>query len=163
MKNEIKYVHTNLIAKDWKKLVQFYIDVFECLPIYPERDITGEWIDKMTQITDVNIRGMHLKLPGYDNGPTIEIFEYNKSPNSKNQPSINNYGFGHIAFHVTNVEETIEKIIAHGGSKYGDIIEKEIQGIGILKAIYSMDPEGNIIEIQNWSNNNTTMPNKELL
>jgi predicted enzyme related to lactoylglutathione lyase len=25
-----KYVHTNLIAKDWKKLAKFYTDVFGC-------------------------------------------------------------------------------------------------------------------------------------
>lgn len=150
MKNEIKYVHTNLIAKDWKKLAQFYIDVFDCVPTYPERNLSGDWIDKMTRITDVRIRGMHLKLPGYDNGPTIEIFEYNKSSKSKVFPLINNYGFGHIAFHVTNVEETIDRIITKGGSKYGDLIEKVVEGIGILKAIYAKDPEGNIIEIQNW-------------
>jgi predicted enzyme related to lactoylglutathione lyase len=151
MNNEIKYVHTNLIAKDWKKLAQFYIDVFECEPTYPERDLFGEWIDKMTGIADVKIRGMHLKLPGYDHGPTLEIFDYNKASNLQKSSIINDYGFGHIAFHVTNVEDIIEKIIAHGGSKYGELIVKEIHGMGILKAIYAMDPEGNIIEIQNWS------------
>jgi predicted enzyme related to lactoylglutathione lyase len=151
MKNEIKYVHTNLIAKDWKKLVQFYIDVFGCIPAFPERDLSGEWIEKMTKIPNVRIKGMHLKLPGYENGPTIEIFEYNQDPGIIHPPAINNYGYGHIAFHVTHVEETVDKIIANGGSKYGEIIEKEIQGAGLLKAVYAMDPEGNIIEIQNWS------------
>jgi predicted enzyme related to lactoylglutathione lyase len=151
MKNEIRYVHTNLIAKDWKKLAQFYIDVFECLPTHPERDISGDWIDKMTRIADVRIKGIHLKLPGYDNGPTIEIFEYSKASDLATPPRINSYGFGHIAFHVTNVEETIEKLLVHGGSKYGSLIEKEIEKNGVLKAIYAKDPEGNIIEIQNWS------------
>jgi predicted enzyme related to lactoylglutathione lyase len=46
----IKFVHTNIIARDWKKLAQFYIDVFECEPLKPERDLDGEWIDKMTGI-----------------------------------------------------------------------------------------------------------------
>jgi predicted enzyme related to lactoylglutathione lyase len=64
--------------------------------------------------------------------------------------SVNDFGFGHIAFHTNNVEETIDRIIAEGGSKYGELIEKEIQGLGIIKAIYAKDPEGNIIEIQNW-------------
>ena len=47
MTNEIKYVHTNLIAKDWKKLAQFYIDVFDCVSVYPEKNLSGDWIDKM--------------------------------------------------------------------------------------------------------------------
>ncbi len=149
MENEIKYVHTNLIAKDWKKLAQFYIEVFGCIPTYPERDLSGEWIDKMTTIPGVTIRGIHLRLPGYENGPTLEIFEYNKASGDGTH-KINNYGFGHIAFHVTNVEETVGKILSHGGCSYGETVEKEIEGLGIIRAVYATDPEGNIIEIQNW-------------
>jgi len=48
----IKYVHTNLIAGDWKSLADFYIQVFGCTTVAPERDISGEWIDKMTGISD---------------------------------------------------------------------------------------------------------------
>lgn len=150
MRNKIKYVHTNLIAKDWKKLTQFYIDVFGCVPTYPERNLSGDWIDRITMISKVNIKGIHLKLPGYENGPTLEIFEYDKTSEITKDRSINAFGFGHIAFHVTDVEETIERIIEKGGAKYGELIEKKIDGLGIIKAIYALDPEGNIIEIQNW-------------
>ena len=150
MKKGIKYVHTNLIAKDWKKLAQFYIDVLGCEPTYPERDLSGEWIDRLTMISKVTIKGIHLKLPGYEDGPTLEIFEYNKASKATGNHLINDPGFGHIAFHVNNIDETVKKIIDHGGAKYGEIIEKKIDGIGIIKVIYTMDPEGNIIEIQNW-------------
>ena len=27
-----KYTHTNLVARDWKKLARFYEEVFGCLP-----------------------------------------------------------------------------------------------------------------------------------
>jgi predicted enzyme related to lactoylglutathione lyase len=50
MHNAIKFVHTNLIAKDWKSLSKFYIDVFGCKPTYPERDLSGEWLEKITEI-----------------------------------------------------------------------------------------------------------------
>ena len=33
-----KYVHTNLVAHDWKRLATFYIEVFGCKPKPPERD-----------------------------------------------------------------------------------------------------------------------------
>ena len=33
---------------------------------------------------------------------------------------------------------------------YGELVEKDIPGIGTIKVIYAKDPEGNIIEIQNW-------------
>jgi predicted enzyme related to lactoylglutathione lyase len=150
MPNEIKYVHTNLIAREWKKLAQFYINVFACEPLLPERDLYGSWIEKMTLIEGVRIKGIHLKLPGYENGPTLEIFEYNKHSKEFNRPMINNFGFSHIAFHVSDIEDTLKKVIVNGGEKYGELVETEIKDVGIIKAIYVRDPEGNIIEIQNW-------------
>jgi predicted enzyme related to lactoylglutathione lyase len=150
MPNKIKFVHTNVIARDWQKLAQFYIDVFECKPLYPERDLKGEWINKLTNISNVHLKGIHLSLPGFKNGPTLEIFGYNVPENRDKHPLVNAQGFGHIAFHVDNVEAVLEKLLSNGGSKYGEMVEKEIDGVGFIKVIYAKDPEGNIIEIQNW-------------
>jgi predicted enzyme related to lactoylglutathione lyase len=146
----IKYVHTNILAKNWRNLSQFYIDVFSYKPVYPERNLEGKWIDNMTNISEVHIEGIHLKLPGYEDGPTIEIFGYNKSVNKNIMPQINEIGFTHIAFRVDDVKEMAEKVLTHGGSFYGEIVEKEIKNVGILTAVYMRDPEGNIVEIQNW-------------
>jgi predicted enzyme related to lactoylglutathione lyase len=150
MNNKIKFVHTNIIAKDWKKLAQFYIDVFNCKPVYPERDMSGKWIEKLTQIKDAKIRGIHLKLPGYKDGPTLEIFQYNRFTGRTNEPLINDQGFGHMAFHVNDVETMMKKLLDHGGMAYGELVEKDIAGVGTVKVIYAKDPEGNILEIQNW-------------
>lgn len=146
--NKIKYIHTNIIARDWRKLAQFYIDVFGCEAVYPERDLSGEWMDKLTNIKDVHVRGIHLRLPGYENGPTLEIFQYNQSIIRDDDPEINAQGFAHIAFHTDHVEDLVQKVIKNGGSLYGDQVEKEIEGVGNIKVIYVKDTEGNVIEIQ---------------
>lgn len=150
MENNVKYVHTNIIAKDWKKLSQFYIDVFGCKPLYPERDLSGEWIDILTGIKDVRVRGIHLSLPGYEKGPTLEIFEYNPDNPRTDERAINAGGFGHIAFLVDNVEEMLNKVMEHGGTKLGDITGNNYKELGLLTVVYARDPEGNFIELQNW-------------
>ena len=150
MSKHIKFVHTNIISRDWQKLAQFYIDVFDCTPVYPERDLKGDWINKLTNISNVHLKGVHLRLPGYKNGPTLEIFGYNVAQNRDKHPQVNAQGFGHIAFHVDDVEAVLQSLLSAGGSKYGELVEKDIEGLGILKVIYAKDPEGNIIEIQNW-------------
>ena len=147
----IRYVHTNIVAKNWRKLSEFYINVFECKPQYPERDLSGEWIDNLTNIDSVKIKGIHLSLPGYYNGPTLEIFEYGPEYLRSNESKINEQGFGHIAFHVDVVEDVVQKLVEHGGKILGKIIKKDYKGIGLLTAVYAQDPEGNFIEIQNWS------------
>ena len=152
MQNNIKYVHTNLIAKDWKNLAQFYIEVFGCKPIYPERNLSGEWLEKITQLNGVKIQGIHLELPGYKNGPTLEIFEYTPENLMGNEKrSLNRQGFGHIAFHADNVEIILEKIVKHGGKIFGEVVRKKYSEIGsTLTVTYARDPEGNFIELQNW-------------
>jgi hypothetical protein len=117
--------------------------------------LSGKWIDKLTNIADVEIKGIHLSLPGYKDAPTIEIFEYNSTSQQKSAYLIDEMGFRHIAFHVDSVEETLKKIIDAGGSKYGKLVETYFEGIGDLKVVYAKDIDGNIIEIQNWKKNSS--------
>ncbi len=144
----IKYVHTNLVAKDWKQLSKFYIDVFNCKPKPPERYLSGEWLDQLTGIESAHIRGIHLLLPGFGNeGPTLEIFQYN-IPILDINKKINKEGFAHIAFAVDDVEECLAKLKEHGGTVVGEIVTGQVDGGRTIHVVYGKDPEGNIIEIQ---------------
>ena len=143
----MKYVHTNLVARDWRKLADFYIKVFNCTPVSPERDLKGDWLDRAVNLKDAHITGVHLQLPGYVNGPTLEVFQYSyEEAIEKTYP--NTPGLGHLAFSVGDVEETAEKIIDMGGSWIGELTTAEIHKVGTLVFAYMRDPEGNIIEIQ---------------
>ena len=146
-----KYVHTNLIARDWKRLVRFYFEVFGCEPEGPERDMSGAWLDELTSLRDAHFTGVHLRLPGYgDDGPTLEIFSYDRLIESE-LPEANRCGFGHVAFAVDDVDEALEAVIAAGGGAVGNIETTKAEGVGTLRVVYSRDPEGNIVELQKWS------------
>ena len=144
----IKYKHTNLTAKDWRLLSDFYQKVFHCRTVPPERDLSGDWLDQVTNIQESHIQGVHLRLPGFgDNGPTLEIFQYDSMPEHPNV-NPNTPGFSHIAFEVENVALVAKTVFANGGSAIGDLVVQEIPGVGQLTVQYVADPEGNIIEIQ---------------
>ena len=146
-----KYVHTNLIAKDWKRLVRFYIDVFGCEPKGPERDLSGAWLDGVNAVPNAHLTGVHLRLPGYDkDGPTLEIFSYDKVV-ERGMPIANQCGLAHIAFSVRDVDEALQAVIAAGGGAVGKIASTEVDGVGLLRVVYARDPEGNIVELQKWS------------
>lgn len=146
----MKYVHTNIIARDWKSLAQFYIDVFDCKLTPPERDLRGPWADKLSGISNVRIRGVHLNLPGYTNGPTLEIFQYDPDAEGEDHPAVNRPGYSHLAFEVDSVQEILDKLIQHGGQTLGELIQNPVPGVGTLTAVYTRDPEGNIVEILHW-------------
>ena len=148
---EARYVHTNLIAKDWKRLAEFYQDVFGCAPVPPERKISGQWLEDSTGVEGAEIEGMHLRLPGHgDEGPTLEIFQYNRLK-ERQETAANRPGFAHIAFAVEDVSAARAAVIAAGGGTVGDIVSADIAGAGNITFAYVTDPEGNIVELQRWT------------
>ena len=146
----MKYVHTNIAARDWKALADFYIKVFDCRIKPPERSYSGVWLDRATGLSDAKLEGAHLILPGFgDNGPTLEIFTYEHMVDT-GACMANHRGYTHIAFEVDDVRQTFALALEHGGQHLGEVTEKAVSGIGILVFVYFKDPEGNIIEIQSW-------------
>ncbi|WP_372365447.1 VOC family protein [Candidatus Uabimicrobium sp. HlEnr_7] len=147
----VKYVHTNIIAKDWKNLASFYIEVFKCRTVPPERNQQGNWLSKGTGVANAHLQGLHLRLPGYGEiGPTLEIYSYSNMIESAKPPAANRQGFGHLAFEVEDVKQKLEEVISAKGKLLGEIVEKEIPNVGKITFVYATDPEGNILEIQNW-------------
>lgn len=151
MPTHIRFAHVNLVARDWRVLSRFYGDVFGCVPVPPERDQTGPWLSAATGIPGLKIRGAHLRLPGHGaDGPTLEIYSYEPSAEAASAVP-NRPGFGHIAFGVPDVEAVCHAIRDAGGSEVGDIVTTSIPDAGTLQFAYMRDPEGNILEIQQWT------------
>lgn len=145
----VRYSHTNLIARNWKTLSDFYIRVFDCKPTYTTH-LSGEYLEKGTGIKNAVLDGTNLLLPGYENQQLkLEIFQYSELLEKATPTVPNRLGYGHIAFLVDDIEGTLKKALEHGGKKIGEIVAQEYKR-GTSTYIYITDPEGNIIEIQNW-------------
>jgi len=147
-----RYVHTNLIAGDWKALALFYQNVLGCVPVPPERDYSGSDLARATGVTEASLSGIHLRLPGCGcDGPTLEIFSYGKNlpeiPRAVNRP-----GFGHIAFAVEDVASARQEVLEAGGSSIGDVVISKTSDGALITWCYVTDIEGNIFELQAYSN-----------
>ena len=146
-----KYRHTNIVAEDWRKVADFYQQVLGCNRIPPERASSGEWVERSTGVPGAEVRGIHLRLPGFgDDGPTLEIFQYNRAE-KRLQTAINRPGFAHLAFEIDDVESARDEVLAAGGDCVGDLVTAEITNAGTITFVYMTDPEGNIIELQKWA------------
>ena len=147
-----RYAHTNIIAKDCFKLIDFYKKVFNCKSINEKRDQKGEWLDKLTGIKNAHIIGEHLLLPGYgDDHPTLEIYSYDNMEEG-DLSKTNRTGIAHLAFEVDDVRETLKKLIENGGSMVGELVTIDNPNNDNKRAafVYARDIEGNIIELQSW-------------
>jgi len=145
-----RYVHTNIVARDARRLTAFYQSVLHCRSIGETRDLRGPWLDRLTGLEDARITGEHLLLPGYgEDHPTLEIFQY--APEREDVPAvINRPGLGHIAFEVDDVEQTLEAVVGAGGAPYGEVVRAAYPGGVTATFVYALDPEGNVLELQSW-------------
>lgn len=149
-KEKTRFAHVNIVAEDWRTIAAFYVQVFGCEPVPPERSLKGAWLEEATGVHGAQIRGIHLRLPGLgDGGPTLEIFEYVPL---EVRPAVvaNRPGLAHLAFEVDRVAAALGRVIDAGGRVLGQQVSREIAGVGRITFAYATDPEGNIIELQRW-------------
>ncbi len=145
-----RYVHTNLVARDWRSIAAFYQTLFGCVPVPPERDYSGPSFEAGTGIKGARLTGMHLRMPGNaPDGPTLEIFNYSELAEGL-EPAVNRPGFGHIAFAVDSVDDARAEVLAAGGRPVGDVVTLTTTSGSRVTWCYVTDPEGNIVELQHW-------------
>jgi predicted enzyme related to lactoylglutathione lyase len=143
-----RYIHTNLIARDWRTLADFYERVFGCVRVPPERDLSGSALEAGTGLPGAHLRGVHLRLPGSgETGPTLEVFSYESMP-ERLPPACNQPGYAHIAFAVDDVPAARAAVLSAGGMPVGEVVSTPAGEGVVLTWCYVTDPEGNIIELQ---------------
>ena len=145
-----RYAHTNLISRDWRTLAKFYIDLFGCELVPPERDYSGAALEAGTGLPGAAMSGAHLRLPGHGpQGPTLEIYTYTNLAQGS-PPQVNCPGYAHLAFEVASVADARREVLAAGGAPVGEIVTLATAAGRKVTWCYVTDPEGNIIELQSW-------------
>jgi len=148
---DARFGHVNLIARDWRALADFYVRLFGCELVPPERDYRGDDLAAGTGVPGAALRGAHLRLPGHGpTGPTLEIYQFESMPDGL-PPAANRPGFQHIAFAVPSVADARGAVLAAGGRPIGTVVTLQTADGRFVTWTYVTDPEENIIELQSWS------------
>lgn len=140
-----RYMHTSIVARDVKRLADFYEQTLGCVRVRPSQELSGDDMGRAVGLPFVRQRGEWLRLPGVE-GCILEIFEYAESED-RPTPSANRVGLNHTAFEVADVDATVEAIVEGGGEGLGEIIDLEFPDGGRLTYVFVRDPEGNLIEL----------------
>lgn len=141
--------HFGIVSTDPDRLAEFYITVFGCERSGPPRNLHGAAIQRGMGLPGAHVEGVQLTLPAQgEDGATLEIF---KLPTIEpSERGVNRAGFMHLAFKVDDVHETFQQVIDAGGQVLGQITPVPVVGVGEVKFVYTRDPDGNVVELQEW-------------
>jgi len=142
---KMRFAHLSIVARDANMLAAFYRSVFGCRDRRPSTTLSGETVSRGNGVQNSEICSIWLTLPGVE-GPFLEIHEYSET-RDRPRPSVNEPGYGHIAFEVDDIRAVRDAIKRDGGQDQGELIELGTADASFL-AIYMRDPEGNVIELE---------------
>ena len=135
--------HTGFVVNNLDKFISFYEGLG--LKVISRMIEKGDYIDNLVSLKNVKLEWAKLALP--DNS-VIELLKYHSHPTLINTPTYhqnaNRIGCSHIAFTVSNIQQTTDYICSNGGSIKN---KHQISPDGNVKVAYCYDIEGNILEI----------------
>ncbi|WP_420408513.1 VOC family protein [Hoeflea sp.] len=141
----MRLAHINLVARDAKALAGFYMDVMKCELLRGPKVLSGEAVSRGNGLPNSEIHTIWLKFPDLER-PFLEIHQH-VITRHRDQPRVNEPGFGHLAFQLEDIGDTLSKIIGAGGNQIGEITNFGTSDKPCLIA-YARDPEGNILELE---------------
>ena len=141
--------HVNIVAADLSGMTAFYRDALG-LRVAREIAIGGDWIEAVTGLAEVEADVVYLEA---ESGAALELICYRNPqgvrPAGLEQP--NTIGFRHIAFHVSDLEETVARVREQDVELLSEIQVVPATQVEFDKRqkriLYCRDPEGNLVEL----------------
>lgn len=137
--------HISLTARDADALSKFYREVFGFVDRRPPTRLTGDHVSRGNGLANSDIYAIWLNSPD-DQGPFLEIMEFNVAA-ERSEPLVNEPGFSHLAFEVTDLQASIDSVLRSGGTLQGEVTDFGTDERPHL-LLYVRDPEGNILELE---------------
>ena len=143
--------HTAISTGDLDRALTFYRDLlgFEVVMEFGWPEGT-EFADSITGLKGSAARTAMLRA-----GNThIEIFEYSSPPPKEGDPRrpVCDHGITHFCVDVVDIEAEYERLKAAGMTFHCPPLD-----LGVAKATYGRDPDGNVVELQEVIDENSGM------
>ena len=135
--------HTGVTVSNIDRSIAFYRDVLG-FEVTDKIDCRGELFEQITGVSGAEIIVAYVKAPGH----TLELLQYTR-PDDRVRCTARpcDPGALHLAFRVRNIEGVIAAVRQAGVTPVNPVIPEVADGPAKgLKAIYTKDPDGILIE-----------------
>jgi catechol 2,3-dioxygenase-like lactoylglutathione lyase family enzyme len=146
----VKPLHLNLIVRDLDEMLDFYRNVLG-FEVMVESEIADEAFCQGSGLPDASVKMASLQLPGSDFRVKMFQSDY-KSRKTTEEDSIFGNGYRQIGFLVKNLEQAYIQLMNQGVPFVSPPVSVTEPGhFTGSRLCYLRDPEGNLIELNEWN------------
>lgn len=134
--------HVSVVVEDLDAAVAFFTTLG--LTVEGKAPIEGPWVDRVNAIQDVRVDIVMMRTP--DGHGRLELTKFRNPPLVPLEPAIappNALGLRSVMFTVASVDETVARMLAHGGELIGEITQYEDK----YRLCYMRGPAGIIVSL----------------
>lgn len=133
--------HAGYVVNDLSAAIAFFVELG--LELEGETTVEGEWVDQLVGLDGVRSDIAFLRTP--DGHGRIELSTFHSPVSTSPPPTapVNAPGIPRLTFVVDSLDDTYERLLAHGATLVGEIAQYE----NIYRYCYLRGPAGVIVGI----------------
>jgi catechol 2,3-dioxygenase-like lactoylglutathione lyase family enzyme len=133
--------HVGIVVDDLAGATAFFVE----LGLEPEGEaaVEGRWVDRVVGLEGVRSEIVMLRTP--DGHGRLELSKFHTPPARDVDPRAptNTLGLRHVSFAVTDIDDVLARLQAHGAELVGGLEQYE----NVYRLCYVRGPEGIIVEL----------------
>lgn len=131
--------HTGIVVEDLPAAIAFFVELG--MELEGQASMEGEWVDRLIALDGVRADIAMLRTP--DGHGRVELSTIHTPPATGSAPwePVSTPGIPRLTFVVDDVDDTFERLRAHGAERLGEMTQYE----DIYRYLYTRGPAGVII------------------
>jgi catechol 2,3-dioxygenase-like lactoylglutathione lyase family enzyme len=105
----------------------------------------GGYLEAIVKEPDCYVLQCQLELT--EGGTRVELFQYVEPEGDTVRTRPRDVGFAHVAVRCDAIEPLLERLVAAGGTPFGEVVEVDGGANKGAKAVYVRDPDGHVLEL----------------
>ena len=133
--------NVGIVVDDLKAAIAFFVELG--LELEGEATVEGQWVDRIVGIDGVRSDIAMLRTP--DGHGRLELSRFHTPPANTAEPNapVNTLGYRRVMFAVTDIEDVLARLQAHGAELVGEVVQYEDS----YRLCYIRGPEGIIVAL----------------
>ena len=134
--------NVGIVVEDLDAAIAFFTELG--LSVEGKASVEGRWVDQVIGLDGVRADIVMLRTP--DGHGRLELSKFHAPPAIRSGPAnapVNTLGIGRIMFAVDDVDDTLERLRAHGAELVGEVAQYE----DVYRLCYVRGPEGILVAL----------------